>query len=717
MANLISTQLSAQVIKFQPGGSPAFFEVTVTNESDRFATFLVELSAAGAEVIPGWRWYSLSPNVGAKKPPGDTTQFTAMITDTPVPGFAGIMNLTVRIFSLELREEIREVVRLIVEQGKELRPVKVNLPIRDFQSYPDDLVEIPVNVSNPNQSSTNVVLSFLGVDPKWLVEGDRRQLEIVPGGKAETSFLCKLPIPTKVKSQAYPFTIEATQAKGFPSSTTGGLMVLPKGFVEFSCIPTEQQIPKSRWWLPNWKSKAAIYTLRFENASNLSSPVGVEVKEEPGQPKCSLQVIPETAELTPGETTELQLVVKKRRRWWGLNQKLLLKVKAFNIQTNLDIQNDTQILKLLVLPVTPIWLQVLTVMGLLVLAWWLSWLNPNNHWFGHHAAVNSVQFDGLGNMIMSGSDDQRIIAWNSQGFLNPLSNPYVDEIENIGKAVRVIRYRPVDHNMVAVGLENGQIQLWNIQVGAETLVDSFFFKKEDRVLALEFTQDSRYLFSGHGSGLVLKWDIQSELAGTSKGNNSLLKAKPFNFAVYALALVGKANNNLIIGGRFNQLQVWNLVTDKIRRLPYHKGGQDDYIQSVAVASYRPNLMATADNQGFITLWNLDQCLSKDVNCAIVDQWSNSHNGKPVRSVALTRDGCYLASGGDDGRVMLWPLKAGGRRNTQFVSGILIRRSSHPFKSVDVRQLGKNVLVVSGNDDDRVRLDKFPKINTECKATR
>ncbi|MCC5666870.1 hypothetical protein LC653_23985 [Nostoc sp. CHAB 5784] len=716
MANSISTEISEQVIKFKPGGAPASFNITVTNDSDRFAAFQLEIIAAGAEVIPGLRWYSLSPEVSAKKPPGDSTRFTTMITDSPVPGFAGIMNLTVRIFSLELGEETREVVRLVVEQSKGLTPVKLTLPVAQFQVYPSDLLEIPVSVYNPSQLTVNVVLSFLGVDMKWLVDGSERRLQIPPGGKAETTFLCQLPIPSQVASQAYPFTIEANLIDGPLSSATGTITVLPKGFVEFSCIPEKQQMPPSAsaWWVLKWKCDSATYILKFDNASNLKPDVTVQVQPEAGQSKSTWELIPEKAEISPGETAELQLVINKRRHWWGGSKKLQFEVNATESATGIDIRNDTQFLKLNVLPVLPIWMQLLIGAGLLTLAWACSWLNPDNPFFGHNAPVTSVQFNGMGDKVVSGGNDKKIIKWNSAGILNPLINQFEGDLGDLGRAVRVVRYRPVDNNLLAAGLENGEIRLFNLAGDGNKPIDSFLFRKDDRVFALEFTKDSRFLFSGHGSGLVLQWDIQSDLENNVSVNNSPFKEKKFDFAVYALALAGKANKNLMIGGRFNQLWMWNFATDKVRSLPYPEGSKDDYIQSLTVAAYKPNLMATADTQGYITLWNLDKCLSKDVKCTIVDRWANGHGNKPVRSVALNRNGCYLASGGDDGRVMLWPLSIDGKRHLQFANGQELAKSEKRINSVDVKRQGKNVFVLSGGDNTEVRINVTPQSDTGCK---
>ncbi len=80
--------------------------------------------------------------------------------------------------------------------------------------------------------------------------------------------------------------------------------------------------------------------------------------------------------------------------------------------------------------------------------------------------------------------------------------------------------------------------------------------------------------------------------------------------------------------------------------------------SLDAAEFQSNLLVSADNQGRITLWDLKKC-SPSEECQPVEQW-DGHNEKAVRSVALSADGCYLVSGGDDGQVMLWSLTSEGK---------------------------------------------------------
>ncbi|MBE9006152.1 hypothetical protein IQ259_14090 [Fortiea sp. LEGE XX443] len=714
--NLVNTKISTQVLHFQPGGSPASFEVTVVNESNKFASFQIEIIAAGGSENLGSNWYTITPSVSAKNPPGDSTKFNVTIINAPVAGFIGKMNLIVRIFSLELRDEDRQLLRLIVEAGVGAVAMQVELPTREFSTQPQGLIKIPVRVFNPSQLPASVSLRPIGIKTQWLINGDEILLPVAPGAKAETSFLCQLPIPEEVRSQAYPFTIEATYTNGLLSRSREGIInVNPAGFIDFECTPEKQQIPASRPWLPQLQVNSTTYQLECQNHSNLSQQINIEVKEgEEGQPKCFWEVQPEFLALNPGENKNLQLLVSKRRRWFGFKQKLGFKVKAVVPNHKININNENQYLQLIIHPILHPWLQMGLGILLLYLLWFLSWLNPNNPFFGHRRSVTFVQFNGVGDRAVSSSQDQSIIRWNLAGFSNPLINQDDGRMsKGAGKSVRVVRYKPVDNDVVAAGLENGEIQIWDVLGGDAKAKANFSFDKADRVLGLEFSQDSRFLFSGHGSGLVLQWDVNSALLGDHQSltkNDSckdvkfLVDCKDVKFPIYSLTLAGNDKQNLVIGGRYNNLAIWNFPQNKLWKVPYNPpGSQNDYVVSVDSAEYKPYILATADNMGQITLWNLKQCLSdNNGQCQVIDKWSDGHGGKAVRSVALSRDGCYLVSGGDDHRVMLWPLtKEGGRA---LPNGREIRKERQKFNSVDIKVVKKRILIVSGNDDHKVRLD-------------
>lgn len=738
---VINTIVSTKELHFQPGGVPASFEVTVVNGSDRFASFQVELVAAGAAADRNGDWYSISPTASSKKPRGAATRFQVSILDTPVPGFVGMMNLRVRVFSMELPDETREILRLVVERGIGATPLQLELPVKQFQINPGSRLEVPVRVYNPGQLLSNALLTEKAIDSRWLPLSGERRLQVPPGKSVETTFTYQPPFGAIAPSQAYPFIIEAAHNNGPASSVSGTLELMPMGFADFSATPKQLTIPHKRAW-KFWQSPPVTYSLIATNASNLNQEATLELAGE-NSPECDLTLVPETSAIAPEETVEFQLTARKKRPWFGKNRQLLLELTGIWSDRRVDIRNEHHSLELVVKPVFPLWLQLLGGLFLLYLLWWLSWINARNPFFGHNEPVNTVKFNGVGERLISGSNDQTLIEWNINGFFNPIVNQELRKFPNKGnrfwqwltrpfqnqgncqspgcsdsvaeKAMRVVQYRPVNNNWVASGLENGEIHLWNLNENRPDPFRSFVYQKDDRVFALEFTQDSRSLFSGHGSGAVLQWDLRDvERSAATPEAIAPNLIKQFNFAVYALKLVGNNDRTLAVAGQLNQFVLWNWLDNTETVVPYREGGKDAYINSLDTAEFHPNLLATADNQGYITVWNMQPCLNGGADCQRIEQWNDGHNGQPVRSVALSENGCYLVSGGDDGRVMLWPLNTDGSRAGPQGEQI-IRAKNKNFNSVDIKVVNDLMLIAAGSDDQQeVRVESYPRLpNLGC----
>jgi WD40 repeat protein len=697
LKELIQSHISVKELTFKPGGNTVTFSVRVINTSDRFASFRLDLTPAGADGIEPHLWYKISPDISSKTPPGTTIDFQVTIFDTPVPGFVGQMNLTVRVFSMELRDEIRQVVRLILEKGTRAVPLKIYLPIDRFQALPKDEIIIPVRIANPGQTPAETIVRLQGLDGAWFGGQVVHRLLIQPGKEAELRFICLIPFGLDAPSLVYPFTIEAQADDELCSQVQGSLEVLPIGSTDFRSDRSLRRMPARR-------------RLWFQRQPSVSYPLQLEVTCAT-LPDQAIEIIPAVIDLPPDAIEHTAITVTQKRPLIGRSRKITLSVRSSWSDRRVNIQHECLDLGLWIHPILPLGVTILLAVGVLpTVGWWFSCLNPMNRLCGHQAAVTTVQFNGSGERAVSGSNDQTIRQWNTAGFSNPLISQEMGILTRLDKAVRVIRHKPASNDQVAVGLENGEIQLWDLLDRRAKPQATFGKQTDDRVLDLRFTPDSRSLVSAHGSGRVMRWGLEPNQSGLQEKPSNTLQLE---FAIYSTAIVGNEGQTLAIAGKFNRLELWHWSKNQHRSIPYRKpGGQYDYIQSLATAEYQPHMMASGDNQGTITLWDMNPCLADaSAPCKVVDQWSDGHGNNPVKSVALSRNGCYLASGGSDGRVMLWPLTAEGKRADHYFAGIQADQSFSPreaIQSVDIKVSQGNILLLSGSEDAQIRLKKLSK---------
>jgi hypothetical protein len=287
----LTATLSTEVLTYHPEGPPASFEVTVHNTSRTFASFQLELSAAGADVQAAPTWYRVAPEVSSKIPAGARTRFLVdLLAIPPVPsGFTGTMNLNVRVFSLELRNEDRRVLRLVV-QGSSRLPPRLVMPNRNFQTYPSSALEIPLQVQNLNRQAVDVTLTLQGLPLAWLPDGAEKNLHLPAGKETDVQFLCQLPQPALAAKGNYDILIEATQAQTMAVQTEATLIVLPQGHVVLSCDRTQTTLPPEprRWRNP--AVAIATYGLQVSNQSNSNQQVHTEVTYENRQEQQQLEM-------------------------------------------------------------------------------------------------------------------------------------------------------------------------------------------------------------------------------------------------------------------------------------------------------------------------------------------------------------------------------------------------------------------------------------------
>lgn len=743
--NIINASLSTQNLTFRPGDTPVSFEVTVNNDSDRFVNFQIEITAAGETRNTGYRWYRLEPEVAAAKPPGSSTIFQVFIFNTPIPGFVGTVNLMVNIFSPQLPQQCRLVLRLKIERDNRPTYLSLELPVREFQVYPRNSLDIPVRVRNLGQQPTEVGLRFTGIDPSWLASSAERRLSLDPGGLAEATFQCQPPSVVQAPSQNYPFTIEAVSNNGYPTNAEGNIEVLPVGFIDFNITQKHLKIPGKSAWLPDWKSDTASFELLFKNASNINQEINVQMQGRDWR-KCSFKKLPDVANLHLGETSKVILDVKTKRPWIGIGKTLLLEAKSELSDQRLGSTDPaTQTLEVETQPIIPLWLQLAAIALLAILLALI--LRPTE--VMHTGSVNSVRFNGNGLSVVSGSVDCTLRLWQVDvNSLEPddrvtytTGQPVACEkpqqpkglMANTDKPVVVLRFIPLQNNGVAVGLDTGVIQLIEVPSGKnikELQDHNDPNGRGDRVFDLAFTPDSLNLFSGYGSGKLRVWSRiapNSDFLAQPKKVINLKSKFGTDFQARALALTPDGKT-LVIAGNFNRFILWQWDRSQSDKEPPdlsvqnpNKGvGGDDFIWGLAFDPKSDKILATSDSTGMITIWNLDQCQTiknpnpqvqiNQLNCSPIDTWQASKTSVPgvalpVRTLAFSdsKNSNLLVSGGDDGRVVVWYLTPEHKLDKKKgVEGKTIYRSSKKINSIDLKT-NQETMIVSGGEDFQVKL--------------
>jgi WD40 repeat protein len=230
-----------------------------------------------------------------------------------------------------------------------------------------------------------------------------------------------------------------------------------------------------------------------------------------------------------------------------------------------------------------------------------------------------------------------------------------------------------------------------------------------------FTRNSLTLYASYGSGIIRSWQRPMDVRFDSKPAKVLKVPKRFAYQAWTLAL-SPDEKTLVSAGQFKRLVLWNVATSQPRQLMLSNlaqdSGENDFFWDV---SFAPNssTLAASDSDGYITLWDLNQCqkipqkLPKkqlpQASCVQLARWQASKTS--VRSILFTADRRWLVSAGDDGQILAWRLTTKGTPDlTQKPKRIATLPSK--ITSLDAITKEQGVWIASGSDDARVRLYRF-----------
>lgn len=226
-----------------------------------------------------------------------------------------------------------------------------------------------------------------------------------------------------------------------------------------------------------------------------------------------------------------------------------------------------------------------------------------------------------------------------------------------------------DGQWVAVGLQTGNIMVWDVDQGEE---QRRFSGHQGGVTGVDFSADGRKLFSAGEDYLVKVWDLAS-------GHN-IRTFQGHTLKVRAVRQV--CNGRFVLSAASDEtIRLWDVASGHCQRV--YKGHQGQ----VFVLSVLPdeNRFVSGGEDGLIKIWRLS-------NSGAVKSLKG-HAGQ-VCALKVSSCGGFALSGASDGTIIWWDLKKG--KSVRYLTG-----HEGFVRGVDLS--GDNRFAVSCGDDMTVRV--------------
>ncbi len=253
---------------------------------------------------------------------------------------------------------------------------------------------------------------------------------------------------------------------------------------------------------------------------------------------------------------------------------------------------------------------------------------------GHNDWVLSVTFSPNGQMIATASDERTAKLWDLQGNCLKTFTGHRDWVTSVS-------FSPSQDTIATTSRDN-TAKLWDLQ--GNCLVT--FTGHSDSVNSVSFSPTQEAIATASSDKIAKLWDLEGNCLVTFTGHND---------SVWSVSFSPKGEE--IVTASFDTTaKLWDLQGNCLVTFT----GHDDSVNSV---SFSPtgDTIATASQDGTAKLWDLQGNLLADYS----GYKGNLLKGEadfvqlksPINSVCFSRDGKFLITGSQDGKVRFWPIES------------------------------------------------------------
>lgn len=190
-----------------------------------------------------------------------------------------------------------------------------------------------------------------------------------------------------------------------------------------------------------------------------------------------------------------------------------------------------------------------------------------------------------------------------------------------------------DGKWVVTGSSDGTAQVWNVSTGEQM---ALMEGHKTRVFSAAFSRDSRRIVTGCFDGSIHVWNWDGHTAQRWK----MIQG---HSGVAWSTLFLPDNQRILTGSGDGTARLWDLRTQQPITLQHPDG-----VWSVAFLPHNQNWIVTTSSDGIVRLWDLAGDRGSWIQMKL-----DGHNGKPVVCLAVSPDGQWFVTGGQDNNAVVW----------------------------------------------------------------